>query len=105
MGRSTGAVRRLAPVMYNGGNAITFKEQTMINADKPHLWKPDIAASVDLFNDWFIRFAPQTYRETRAKTTSDVEEALQRLDDMRGLNPETVKAYPAVLQVLRMSTA
>ena len=24
-----------------------------INADKPHLWKADIAASVDQFNQWF----------------------------------------------------
>ena len=29
-----------------------------INADKPHLWKTDIAASVDQFNQWFMRFAP-----------------------------------------------
>ena len=28
-----------------------------INADKPHLWKADIAASVDLFNQWFLLFA------------------------------------------------
>ena len=28
------------------------------NADKPHLWKTDIAASVDQFNQWFMRFAP-----------------------------------------------
>lgn len=27
-----------------------------INADKPHLWKADIAASVDQFNTWFMRF-------------------------------------------------
>ena len=30
-----------------------------INADKPHLWKADIAASVDLFNTWFLEFAPR----------------------------------------------
>ena len=34
-----------------------------VNSDKPHLWKPDIAASVDLYNDWFIRFAPDAYRQ------------------------------------------
>jgi type II restriction enzyme len=27
-----------------------------INADKPHRWKADIAASVDLFNQWFLAF-------------------------------------------------
>ncbi len=30
----------------------------MINADKPHLWKQDLAASVDYFNRRFITFAP-----------------------------------------------
>jgi hypothetical protein len=29
-----------------------------INSDKPHLWKPDIAQSVDLYNDWFLRVPP-----------------------------------------------
>ena len=46
----------------------------MINADKPHLWKEDIAASVDLFNRWFLRFAPKTFRDTRIATTkSDIK--------------------------------
>ena len=76
-----------------------------VNADKPHLWKADIAASVDSFNGWFIEFAPQTYRESRATTTGQVREALLRLNDMRNLNPATLKAYPAILQTLRMSTA
>jgi len=33
----------------------------LINADKPHLWKSDIAASVDQFND-LIHSTPKTYR-------------------------------------------
>ncbi len=36
-----------------------------INADKPQLWKADVAASVDLYNDWFMRLGPKAYRETR----------------------------------------
>jgi hypothetical protein len=36
-----------------------------INADKPHLWKADIAASVDRFNQWFMEFAPEAFRSTR----------------------------------------
>ncbi len=31
-----------------------------INADKPHLWKSDVERSIDFYNDWFIRFAPDT---------------------------------------------
>ena len=40
-----------------------------VNLDKPHLWNADIRQSVDLYNDWFMAFAPQTYRETRVRTT------------------------------------
>ncbi|MFB2967555.1 hypothetical protein ACE1CD_01155 [Aerosakkonema sp. BLCC-F183] len=43
-----------------------------VNADKPHLWKSDIAQSVDFYNNWFIQFAPQAYRDTRLVTTQQV---------------------------------
>ena len=43
-----------------------------INADKPHLRKADIAASVDQFNQWFMRFAPEAFRSTRMETTEHV---------------------------------
>jgi hypothetical protein len=76
-----------------------------INADKPHLWKTDIAASVDLFNTWFMEFAPGTYRETRVKTTEHVREALLLTDDLRSITPEVITNHPRVLPTLRMSTA
>ena len=37
--------------------------RSRINADKPHLWKADIAASVDQFNQWFMDFARDESRE------------------------------------------
>jgi len=37
----------------------------LLNADKPHLWKADVAASVDQFNAWFMEFAPAAFRKTR----------------------------------------
>lgn len=77
----------------------------VINADKPHLWKQDIAASVDLFNTWFMKFAPSTYRETRLKTTEFVREALSLTNDLRSITPEVLAKYPKVLPTLRMSTA
>ncbi len=49
-----------------------------INADKPHLWKADIAASVDRFNQWFMEFAPEAFRSTRIKTTEHIKAALKR---------------------------
>jgi len=76
-----------------------------INADKPHLWKGDIAASVDLFNDWFLRFAPDVFRKTRKKTTVQVEAALLATRDLRDIGASSLKNTPAVLPILRMSTA
>jgi hypothetical protein len=29
-----------------------------VNLDKPARWKADIAKSVDMYNDWFMTFAP-----------------------------------------------
>jgi len=76
-----------------------------INADKPHLWKADIAASVDQFNVWFMHFAPQAFRSTRAKTTEQVKAALLATADLRDLNPERLRANPGALPTLRMCTA
>lgn len=76
-----------------------------INADKPYLWKADIAASVDRFNRWFVEFAPKTFRTTRIETTEHVKRTLLVTNDLRTLNPATLKANPRVLPTLRMCTA
>ncbi|HEY7312701.1 MAG TPA: XamI family restriction endonuclease [Gemmataceae bacterium] len=78
---------------------------TRINADKPHLWKADVAASVDQFNRWFMRFAPEAFRSTRIKTTEHVKTALLATNDLRAINAATLKANPGALPTLRMCTA
>lgn len=74
----------------------------MVNADKPTQWKADIAASVDHYNAWFMKFAPRTYREKRVEVTKQVEEALQRSKDLTDLSVAALRDYPGVLPVLRM---
>ena len=76
-----------------------------INSNKPHLWKADIAASVDQFNQWFMRFAPEAFRSTRVETTEHVKAALVATNDLRTLNAATLKANPGALPTLRMCTA
>ncbi|HUB24849.1 MAG TPA: XamI family restriction endonuclease [Tepidisphaeraceae bacterium] len=76
-----------------------------INADKPHLWKADIAASVDRFNQWFMRFAPEAFRSTRVETTQHVKAALTATNDLHNLTPEVLRANPGSLPTLRMCTA
>lgn len=75
------------------------------NADKPHLWKADVAASVDQFNQWFMDFAPHAFRTTRVKTTQSVKASLQATQDLRSVSVATLRAFPGVLPTLRMCTA
>ncbi len=75
-----------------------------VNLDKPHLWKTDVARSVDMYNDWFIRFAPQTFRSTRLQTTHDVETALIATENLMNIQPALLRAHPEILPTLRMST-
>ena len=75
-----------------------------INRDKPDNWKKDTAASVDLYNEWFMNFAPKTFRETREKTSASVEEALRITGYLQALTPEILKVHPEILPILRMAT-
>ena len=75
-----------------------------VNLDKPHLWKTDIAQSVDMYNDWFMNFAPSAFRETRIHTTKAVEATLQSTENLTNIRPETMRKWPEILPTLRMST-
>ena len=75
-----------------------------INSDRPHLWKADIQKSVDLFNTWFVRFAPKAHRESRVKTTKNVEGALSLTRNLAAITPEVLKGHPYILPALRMAT-
>jgi hypothetical protein len=76
-----------------------------VNSDKPHLWKPDVIQSVDLYNSWFMEFAPSAYRTARAQATIDVENALKMTDNLGDIKPEVIKANPGIIPMLRMATA
>lgn len=74
------------------------------NRDKPDRWKSDIAKSVDLFNEWFVQFAPKTFREKRIQAIRDVEIALRWTKNLTEITPALLREHPAVLQILRMAT-
>jgi hypothetical protein len=74
-----------------------------INADKPHLWKADTRASVDQFNQWFLKFAPKAYRDTRKKTVERVKTGLCLTKDLTTITPEVLQAHSKILPTLRMS--
>ena len=76
-----------------------------VNSDKPQLWKSDVIQSVDLYNNWFVNFAPSAYRMARGQATTDVEEALKLTNYLKNIEPAILKTYPAVIPMLRMATA
>jgi XamI restriction endonuclease len=76
----------------------------LINANKPERWKADIAQSVDLYNNWFLKFAPHVYRNTRVETTKQVETALSWTGNLTNISPAVLRHHPSILPMLRMST-
>jgi len=75
-----------------------------INADKPHLWKADTRASVDQFNQWFLKFAPKAFREARKSTVDNVAKGLLATEDLTKVTTALLKTDPGILPMLRMST-
>lgn len=76
-----------------------------VNLDKPQNWKADVACSVDMYNDWFMNFAPSAFRSTRIQTTQAVEAALHKTGNLTDVKPAMLRAHPEILPTLRMSTA
>jgi hypothetical protein len=77
----------------------------LINADKPQLWKADVERSIDFYNDWFIRFAPETYRAQRRITTEAVLDAFVKTANLTRIVPPVLQDAPGLLPILRMVTA
>src|SRR5438876_7525457 len=75
-----------------------------VNLNKPSEWKNDIAKSVDMYNSWFMKFAPSAFRTTRIQTTKDVEAALKSTGNLMDIQPSIMRKHPEILPTLRMST-
>ena len=75
-----------------------------VNRDKPDRWKADIEQSVDMYNNWFTRFAPEAYRTTRFQTTIDVKTTLEATENLTDIDVELLRANPGILPTLRMAT-
>lgn len=75
-----------------------------VNRDKPGRWKADVAQSVDMYNNWFMNFAPKVFRETRVQTTKDVEATLVATRNLTNIQPAMIREHPEILPTLRMST-
>lgn len=74
-----------------------------INLDKPQHWNEDTAASVDLYNKWFMDSAPKAFRQTRTLVTKEVEATLQVTSDLSDITTELLKKSPSSLRAFRMA--
>lgn len=75
-----------------------------INSDKPKFWKKDIALSVDLYNKWFLEFAPRTFRTERGKATEKVLNLFQKTGNLLSINSDILRSNPEIITALRMAT-
>ena len=71
-----------------------------VNIDKPQNWKSDITKSVDMYNQWFMNFAPKAFRDTRIEATKDVEETLKATALLHGSDNSRKPPLP-VIQAMR----
>lgn len=76
----------------------------LINSHKTDQWKQDVALSVDFYNQWFLKFAPQAYKETREATAEKVMNALEVTAYFRNINEAVLIKEPGILSILRMAT-
>lgn len=83
----------------------TNRLRPMINRNRPELWKEDTAASVAMYNRWFMEAAPRAYRDTRAGSIESIKRAFEWSRNMTAISPELIRANPEVVSALRMSTA
>ena len=74
-----------------------------INLDKPEKWDDDTQKSVEMYNEWFMVSAPQTFRETRRRVTAEVEDVFATTDGLLGATPEFLIAHPHSLRTFRMA--
>ena len=79
--------------------------KTVLNNNKVEQWKADVAESVAFYNDWFLRFAPQTYVAKRNEAAQEVEQAFKLTADLSAISPALLKQHPALLHIFRMFTA
>lgn len=71
----------------------------------PDGWGPDIDQSVAEYNDWYMREAPSMWVHARGQGVAEAADAMEVLDDLRDISPESLRSTPAALSVLRMATS
>ncbi|AXQ47691.1 XamI family restriction endonuclease [Stenotrophomonas rhizophila] len=76
-----------------------------VNMDRPeYVWKADVAESVSMYNEWFLRFAPTAFAQTRDDVEDLVERCLSATSYLTNISPDVLSSDPGIISTLRMST-
>ena len=78
---------------------------SVINADRPRLWRADITISDARFTDWLSHGGRRAYMTARDSVRQEVSEMLRLTDHLRVVTPEVLRPDPALVATLRMCTA
>ncbi len=57
-----------------------------------------------MYNDWFIHFAPQAFKDSRAMATDEVVRTFETTHDLTAIDMELLRTRPYILPTLRMAT-
>jgi hypothetical protein len=77
----------------------------LINAGKRDQWKDDIDESVKSYNEWYVRFGPQTYRRIRPGLKTEVKKVFTITNNLMEITPQILRGHPKIVEVLRMCTS
>lgn len=83
---------------------MTEHSKIYINRNDSDRWKEDTHRSVEMYNEWFLGFAPSTYICERERATRRVADAMKQTDNFR-INADCLYSHPGTISVLRMATA
>ncbi len=83
---------------------MTSNRKIYINRNNCDQWKEDTCRSVEMYNEWFLGFAPATYISEREKSKRQVAKAMRQTDNFH-LNEENLFTNPDTISILRMVTA
>ena len=67
-------------------------------------WREDTCASVRMYNDWFMRFAPKTYIDEKINAEKSIQVAMDQTNNFINLSHELLIANPTAIEMIRMAT-
>ena len=74
-------------------------------AGKSSSWDEDITASIADYNEWYLRFTEEAYREAKAEATEIVAKTLSVTDNLRRLTFQRLWKNPEIIRGLRMTSS